>query len=270
MTDDDIAYATGMTDIEQWGYLKSDFARLLQFEPEGCFIARKEGERVGMVTGTSYDDYAFIGSLIVDRGHRGEGIGEKLVSRAVEYLTKKGVTAIELDGVFAAVSLYRRLGFVDKYLSLRFVHEPGGDYGELYRCPDDLMPEIIAFDRDVTGLNRSRMLSRYTGEKSASYYVVREEAVKGYALVRKRAGGIFAIGPLVAVDRMYAESLLLSIMKKYGTRKLEIGVPAVNRGIADFLLENGFMYNQPSLRMYRGRRIDYEKNIYGIFSAEKG
>lgn len=268
--DDDIAFATEMTDVEQWGYLPSDFKRLIEFEPEGCFIGRVDGAPVGIVTSTSYDNFAFIGSLIVKKDSRGGGIGEKLMNTAIDYLTGRGVKTIELDGVFAAASLYRRLGFMDKYLSLRFAREASDDYGELYPCPPELEQDIINFDRQATGLNRGRILSCYFKNKSVSYYAVKEETLRAYALVRKRAGGVFAIGPLVADDRMYAESLLLSLLKKYGTRNLEIGVPALNPEIIDLLLENGFRYNLPSLRMYRGPRVDYERNVYGIFSAEKG
>jgi len=270
MTENDIAFAVEITNIEQWGYLPSDFKRLIAFEPGGCFIGRIDGAPVGILTSTSYDSFAFIGSLIVKKESRGEGIGERLMNTAIDYLAGRGVMTIELDGVFAAVSLYRRLGFMDKYLSMRFVREASSDYGELYSCPPELEPDIISFDRRTTGLDRARMLSSYFEEKNSACYAIKEEAVRAYALVRKRAGGAFGIGPLVAEDRMYAESLLLSILKKYGMRKLEIGVPALNPEIIDLLLENGFRYNLPSLRMYRGPRVDYEKNIYGIFSAEKG
>jgi len=270
MTQDDIAFAVKMTDIERWGYLPDDFKKLMLFEPMGCFVAYKDDHPVGMVTTTSYDKYAFIGSLIVARGTRKEGIGEKLMQTAIDYLEGKGVTTIELDGVFAAASLYRRLGFKDKYLSLRFSREVSKEYGELFSCPRELEGEIVDFDRKAIGLNRARLLSAYFNEDGYSIYAIRENEIKAYILIRKRAGGVFAIGPLVASDQMYAETLLLSVLKKYGPRKLLTGVPAINRGMISLLIENGFIYNMPSLRMYRGPRVDYEENVYCIFSAEKG
>ncbi|HDL03138.1 MAG TPA: GNAT family N-acetyltransferase [candidate division Zixibacteria bacterium] len=270
MTEDDIAFAVKMTDIERWGYLYTDFRKLMLFEPKGCFVAFKDDRPVGMVTTTSYDKYAFIGSLIVARGTRKEGIGEKLMQTAIDYLEGKGVTTIELDGVFAAASLYRRLGFKDKYLSLRFSREVSKEYGELFSCPRELEGEIVDFDRKAIGLNRARLLSAYFNEDGYSIYAIRENEIKAYILIRKRAGGVFAIGPLVASDQMYAETLLLSVLKKYGPRKLLTGVPAINRGMISLLIENGFIYNMPSLRMYRGPRVEYEENVYCIFSAEKG
>lgn len=270
MTEADIPFAVGMTDIEQWGYLPVDFKKLLSFEPDGCFVAWGGDRPIGMITSTSYDKYAFIGSLIVRRENRGEGVGEALIKSAVDFLTGMGVETIELDGVFAAVSLYRRLGFGDKYLSLRFGRNAADEYGELYPCPVEMAGEVIKFDKEVTGLNRARLLSDYFGDSDYSIYAIVEECVKAYILVRKRAGGVFAFGPLVAINQDYAELLCQAVLKKYGCRNLVAGVPGMQTNFAAFLLENGFYHKPPSLRMYWGRKIDYERNIFGIFSAEKG
>ena len=75
MTESDIAFAIEMTDREKWGYLQEDFRRLIYFEPGGCFVARTHGKNIGMVTTTSYRDYAFLGCLIVREEFRGAGIG---------------------------------------------------------------------------------------------------------------------------------------------------------------------------------------------------
>ena len=172
MTEADIPFAVGMTDIERWGYLPADFRRLISFEPDGCFVAWVNDRPVGMITSTSYNNYAFIGSLIVRQESRGEGIGEALMKKAVDHLTEKRIETIELDGVFAAVSLYRRLGFKDKYLSLRFVRDAADEYGELYSCSAEMADKIIAFDRKATGLNRNRMLKAYFGDDDYSIYAI--------------------------------------------------------------------------------------------------
>jgi ribosomal protein S18 acetylase RimI-like enzyme len=159
MTGADIAFALEMTDIEKWGYLQDDFRRLICFEPGGCFVAWKGDRRVGMITTTSYDDYAFLGCLIVPEEQRGQGIGESLMKHAVNYLQNRGVKTIELDGVFAAAPLYRRLGFRDKYLSLRFKRSAGKEAGDVPARSPISVDEIIAFDRRMTGLNRERVIS---------------------------------------------------------------------------------------------------------------
>ena len=100
MREKDIAFATHLAKEEKWGYMEKDFRRLIYFEPEGCFVVWKDKKRVGMVTTTSYKDYAFLGCLIVRKDERGKGIGETLMNHAINYLINREIKTIELDGVF--------------------------------------------------------------------------------------------------------------------------------------------------------------------------
>jgi GNAT superfamily N-acetyltransferase len=275
----DIKFAKTMTDAEGWGYLRDDFRRLVSYEPDGCFVAWENRARVGIITTTSYRDYAFVGSLIVEKAKRGKGIGKMLLSHAVEYLRVKGVRTIELDGVFPAVVLYRRMGFKDKYLSLRFLKraEKGGEggkgnKGEEGEYKTQEVEAVVDFDREMTGLDRERVIRRLLKDFGDVVYVIKErKKLSGYAIVRQREGGYFLIGSWVAENRRAAEAVLSSIVERYSGRTLTVGVPEINRRAVEMVLGRGFVYSsQPSLRMFWGERIDYEKNIYGILSPEKG
>lgn len=270
MTQADIAFAVRMTEAERWGYLRHDFENLIGFEPAGCFIARDGGRPVGIVTSTSYGTYAFVGTLIVKESQRNRGIGERLLMHAVMYLKGKGVRTIELDGVFEATPLYRRMGFVDKYLSLRFFRTPAG--APLITEPPVPAPseEILDFDLHRTGIERQRIIRRYLDEYSNSAFVTRDRALSAYAFVRPRGGGTMAIGPFVAVDDRAAGHLMTGMVMKYSEVGLSVGVPDSKRSMITLLLNLGFKYHTPSLRMYLGDRKDYESHIYGILSPEKG
>lgn len=270
MAENDISFATGLATGEEWGYLEEDFRRLMHFEPEGCFVAWKGDERVGVITTTTYGDYAFLGSLIVKEEERGRGIGKSLMKHAMNYLLGKGVKTIELDGEFLAIPWYRRLGFRDKYLSLRFKGE-GGGYGNagLSYSPE-MAEEIVHFDREKTGLSRERIIGKLLEEFGDSAYVIRRRRVAAYAIVRPRAGGELIVGPMVAENERVAESLLHSVIGKHTGKILHVGVPETNRDAVRILLNAGFKYLEPSLRMYRGERKNYEGNVYGIISPEKG
>ena len=270
MRDTDIPFAVSLTDYENWGYLPDDFRRLLSYEAAGCFVVCEGGESAGIVTTTSYDDFAFIGSLIVEEHHRGKGIGQALMSQAIEYLRGRGVKSMELDGVFHAVSLYRRLGFRDKYLSLRFMRKAQEQHKT--PMPDRInnAEEIIAYDKAATGLDRSRVIREYFGEGSGAVYVEKKAEIRGYGIVRPRAGGIFGIGPVVCNDDSVGRQLMHRMVAGHGHHELEMGVPEINREAIEICRELGFEYRMPSLRMYRGDKRDYERNIYCIFSPEKG
>ena len=271
MTEADIGFAVSMTDHEGWAYLEDDFKRLIKLSPEGCFVAWENDERIGMITSVTYTDYGFLGCLIVREEYRGRKIGEALMRQAVDYLHSKSVRCIELDGVFSAASLYRRLGFQDKYLSLRFARHGSGQAEQKKKLVRSYLPkELTSFDLAQTGINRKELLDSYFREFADSLYVTGNDRLTGYAFVTPRKGGFAKIGPMVAKDKNTAEQILSDILKDYGGGTIIIGVPAVNTAAMMIILHRGFLYGQPSLRMYLGERRDYETSIYGIAAADKG
>lgn len=275
MTAADIDFAVSMTDREEWGNTAADFVRLTALEPNGCFIAREDGEKVGMISTTSYGDYAFIGSLIVRPDRRGRCIGGALMRRAVEYLQSSGVVCIELDATFPAAPLYRRIGFKDKHLSLRFLRpaDDGVD-PDLPSAPvadtDQLVRVVTDIDRRLTGLDRSRVLARLVTEFPGSVFVETSPTPGGFAMVYPRFGNRVNIGPLVAVDNSTAEDILDTVIGSLASREIGIGVPETQSSASIMLRDRGFLYQPPSLRMYRGQRRRYEDHVYAIVSAEKG
>ncbi len=270
MTEADLAFATKCTDIERWGYLPDDFRRLMLFQPGGCFVARSKGRRTGIVTTTGYGRYAFIGSLIVLKSYRGAGVGELLMRRAIEFLEAKGVKTIELDGVFEAASLYRRLGFVDKYHSQRFHRPPHKTAG---RSPSVRVPslnKLLTYDKNRTSISRGHILEHYYRLSDRSYLVAGAKAISGYVLVRPGAGDRVSVGPMVADDLKSCRTLMSAVLARYGHISIGMGVPEGNREMVDLVRSLDFMSLAPSMRMYRGRRKNYEKYIRSILSPEKG
>ncbi|KPJ66664.1 hypothetical protein AMJ44_08065 [candidate division WOR-1 bacterium DG_54_3] len=271
MEHSDIKFAKSLTDIEQWGHLESDFRRLLHLDPQGCFIAWKGNNRVGIATTVSYGDYAFLGNIIVKKEHRGGIIGPRLIQHAVGYLDEKGIKTIELDGVFSAVAMYRYMGFRDKYRSLRLFHKPDGCFDSeksiSYAAP---VRDLISFDHKQTGIQRSRMLHGLIQEFPTHTFCVKEERLQAYAIVRERATHALAIGPLVAEELTVCDVLLSTILATFKSEFMTIGVPEINTAAVEMMLQKGFGCSSPSMRMYRGSRIDYERHVYGIISADVG
>ncbi len=265
----DIAFAKTLTDQEEWGYSAADWRRLAAFEPRGCFIARQKGRRIGVVTTTVYGAYAFVGSLIVVADWRGVGIGYHLLRRALDYLADRGVKTVELDAVLPAAAMYRRLGFKDKYLSLRFLRPAGKALRRPPLTPLRLAA-IPAFDRQRTGIDRARILRRYLRELRGSIFTAGTGRLRAYCVVRPRTGGVHMIGPLVAAEPAAADEVFDRVVRHYRDSALVMGVPAVNPTAAVLAIKHGFRYRNPSLRMYKGPRVDYESAVYGILSPEKG
>lgn len=271
MTGDDLDFAVSMTDAENWGYLRSDFERLLKLAPEGCFVARGSLRRIGIITTSRHGDYGFLGTLIVMKNHRGSGVGKELFERALMYLRAQSVRSVELDGVFPAVNLYRRLGFRDKFLSLRFFRDPEPAAPPTNHEPAPIsLSDLLHFDRELVKVDRTAVLSHFYQDFNDSLLISGNGVVNGYAFVRPRSGNTKAIGPLVARRPEDAVTLVRAAIARYPDRQLTIGVPESRRAFVQSLLEQGFAYRQPSLRMFFGEHLQFEDNVYGIISPEKG
>ncbi len=270
MTADDIGFAIAMTDYERWGNAPADFERLINLDPTGCFVAREDAQKVGMITTTTFNDYAFMGGLIIEIDHRRRGIGEALMRHAIEYLQRKGTTSIELDATFQGVPLYRKLGFRDKYLSFRLMRSASGVSSTKPNCPDYTPEEILSLDKQLTGLDRSNILSRLMYEFNNSVHLIRTDELRGYAFVFPRADLMMQIGPVVAESDEIAASLLSEIVRDNKDHHLAIGLPESSQRFTSVLLEHQFEYWEPTLRMFLGKKRDYESSIYGIVSPESG
>jgi len=119
MTQADIPFALRLIYIENWTYLPEDMARLIAFEPQGCFVAGLNNRRVGIISTTSFGSYGFVGTLIVRKSVRGRGIGRALMQAAntlLQAVIGKFAGAIVTVGVPEvnqdAVRLYLQRGFV--------------------------------------------------------------------------------------------------------------------------------------------------------------
>lgn len=269
----DVEFAVSLTDREGWGHLKRDFYRFLRLHPEGCLVAWLKDEPLGIATTIAFSDYAFLGNVIVRREMRGRGVGLMLMEHALAFLDKKGVRTVELDGVFAAVPIYRMLGFKDKYLSLRFVRKAGAEPDIATRGKLDVarsIREIVMFDHMRTGIERSAMLRQLVKDYVRTTYCLKNGKRYAYAVVKKRADSSLHIGPLVADDKSACARLLRLIIATHGKKDLAVGVPETNRAASRLMLDHGFECRPPSLRMYRGLKKDYERHVYGIVSPDVG
>jgi GNAT superfamily N-acetyltransferase len=273
MDREDVAFARSLTDIERWGHLDEDFQRFLDLNPGGCFVACEHRKRLGIVTSMIHGDHAFLGNLIVRKDARARGVGLRLMERVIAWLDGKGVQTIELDGVFRAVETYRIMGFRDKYLSLRFMRPAAKRQRitpaqEVCRAPD--VARILQYDRERVKIDRSMFLAHLLKGHPDTTYTVDRQGMSAYAVTRTRATSYIHIGPLVADNAENASILLSFICTEHAESDLTIGVPGVNTSALGVVLQRGFVHRPPSLRMYRGERVDYEDSVHGIISADVG
>jgi GNAT superfamily N-acetyltransferase len=270
MTRDDLDFAIALTDAENWGYLRSDFERQISLFPNGCFVARGTLRRLGIITTTRHGDFGFMGTLTVMKSHRSKGIGKALFARALAHLQEGGSKTIELNGVFPTVSLYRRLGFQDKYLSPRLTRPPSPCDGRPEQLLTVTTDEIVRFDREHLRIDRGAVLARYCEDFRDSVFAIGDGQLSAYAIVKLRTNSRMAVGPLVAKNPEAAIALIKTIVSRFHDRTILIVVPEMKTLFLQALVAAGFVHQCPWLRMYSGTRLDSDNCAYGIISPEKG
>ena len=252
---DDVEFALAQTEREGWDPTAELFETCLAHEPDGCFVAEAGDQRVGMVTTIRYGQTAWIGNLIVPPEWRKQGVGRRLMSRAMAHLSERGVQTIRLEADPPGIRLYRRLGFVDELESLRF-HHPGRRVqrqGMAERITQADLPAVAAFDADHFGDDRARLLTLLCQYSEATYKLSGGGKIRGYAIATPSRIGI-RIGPWLADDRDTAETLLQSILADKPDTAVILGVPDANGNAIILLESHGFRRLASSYRMFHGHR----------------
>ncbi|MFX0209107.1 MAG: GNAT family N-acetyltransferase [Candidatus Hodarchaeota archaeon] len=276
MTHSDIEFGYQLaTEIEDWGYKKEDIKRLLYYEPNGCFVAEKRGQKIGIVTTTIYGKIAHLGTLIVLPAYRGYGIGTALMEHALNHLENCGVETIKLDAVTKAIPLYERLGFQKIFLSLRFngFGKIGSD-SKVTRMKKHDLSDVAALDQQYSGLQRKIVLnSLYNATPDLCFLYRENNRLLGFIMTRKSINQ-YKIGPWIC-DPDYegvSEKLLKKVLNQANNNLLWVGVPGGNKKAVVILKKNGFKQRTSSMRMVRGEEHTSEDilGIFGIGSPEKG
>jgi len=88
------------------------------FFPGAYLVVLSEGKMIGYAIGiVRYSDQGHIISIAINREYRRGGAGETLLTELVERLRKIGSTQVYLEvrqSNIAAISLYKKIGFVEK------------------------------------------------------------------------------------------------------------------------------------------------------------
>jgi hypothetical protein len=188
----------------------------------------------------------------VDPARRGQGIGTKLLEKAIEYLNGCGIPSVKLDATPQGKLLYEKLGFVSEYEIERW---------QLQRVPatdatveaSPVTEEILDQDREIFGADRSALLRSIALEHPA--LLVRTPSrgkLTGYSFGRRGAPADH-LGPWVAQDESSARGLLDEFLLRSCGEKVFVDAMKASPWAMKLLRERGFQFLRPLTRMYRGR-----------------
>lgn len=274
MFHEDLGLALALTSAEGWNSTRSDFEELLEYDPHGCFIGEVDAEPIGMVSTVTYQNFGFIGNLIVDKSCRGQQCGRTLMEHAMRYLRSLGVQSILLDGVPGAVTLYEKLGFRRICKSLRLEGMMTGQRSTDVRVmrQDDLT-QVAELDARVFGGRRDYFLSmRFAAHPEHCKVLEINGEIHGY-IMGSISGNSIRIGPwVIARSDALAEQLLLDLAHDVTKQTLKISVLENNVKSLELLHKYAFKDVSFSTRMIYGKdtKGTLSTCLYAIYRPDRG
>lgn len=113
---------------QEWGEETLRFRRTrdnvrinLAKDPEGCFVAKEDGQVVGFVFSRTWGGVGWFGTFAVLPDYQGRRIGKELIAASVEYLRRDPERVVGLETMPQSpynLGLYTRLGFEARFPTL--------------------------------------------------------------------------------------------------------------------------------------------------------
>ncbi|HEY7326415.1 MAG TPA: GNAT family N-acetyltransferase [Gemmataceae bacterium] len=255
-----------------WNQTVADWQRFLDLQPDGCFVAERDGEAVGTTTTCIFGPVAWIAMVLVAESARGLGIGTALMEHALRFLDERGVATVRLDARPMGQRLYERLGFVEQY---RIAHYEGTlPANPRVQLVEDASPgcweELMELDEQITRTDRRGLLRRlFTEHPQSVRFLRRDGHCHGYWTARPGRKAI-RIGPCIATERAGPLPLADAGHRLVG-QPVSIDIPIINEWAsiwADFL---GLTVQHTLARMCRGiPNVEQVECLWASSGPEKG
>lgn len=266
----ELPWALDLAASEGWNPGLSDADPFFAADPQGFFVAEKDGQAVGCVSAVRYGaGFGFIGLYIVRPEQRGHGYGHHLWSRALQHLEGR---LTGLDAVLAQQENYGRSGFRTAYKSLRFQGQAGGQRPQGVRALTDAdFGAVLALDRETFPEERSAFLKAWlTAPGSTALAVDGKKSLAGFGVLRPCGTG-HKIGPLQARDPSAAEALFAGLCAAAEKGPVFLDVPTPNTAGMALAEKHRLKPVFETARMYDGHaphvRLDL---VYGVTTFELG
>jgi GNAT superfamily N-acetyltransferase len=254
MTERHLAAADELRRLAGWNQTSQGWVRLLEVEPEGCFVAVENGELIGTVTTITYGrELAWIGMMLVHPNHRRHGVGTQLMQRALAYLQSLRIECIRLDATPLGRPVYEKLGFLAEWGLTRHQVAPTTECNppNTRELVESDWTAVEKLDSQAFGVSRSCILRRLAQDSPATLVWPAQGPILGYGMLRLGTQADY-IGPLVCADTAGARSLISSLLDIASPRSVFWDVPDDNP-LANALAKRfGFTPVRPLTRMRLG------------------
>ena len=274
MTPSDVPSALRLTVQAGWNQTPGDWLRMLDMEPQGCFIAEVDGVLVGTTVCCTFNEIAWLALVLVDIAFRERGIGRRLVHAGLQYAEDRGVKTVRLDATPLGRPVYERLGFQPQFELSRWGGLPT-DSRAAASPPVAGVSQVVDFerlyelDRQATGTNRTKLLKRLFAESPPGVAWNCDGQVAGS--ITRRPGRLSTqIGPCSGTSDA-CRGLLRSELQAHQSQPVIIDIPVDKADLNAVASEAGLTVQRTLLRMYRGAPVVENLQWFQISSgAELG
>ena len=244
-----------------------------KIQPDGWFLALQNRTPVGMVGATLYGTFAHVGMMAVHPRAQRQGVGIALMEHLLAWLDGLCVPCVLLDASAAGQPLYEKLGFVAYHQVYRLQRRTGLS---LHNCTPQVEPvsirdldELVAYDADIFGADRGRVLHALLTSYPARAFMLRSEAgrIAGYVFAQENH-----IGPWVVQRSQDAEVLLQAALSLPYAGTVSVVAPEENPAAVELLSRYGFEIVRVNRHMGRGAGAPprHRDRIYGQTSLALG
>jgi predicted GNAT family N-acyltransferase len=269
----DLSFAVNLTNTMNWDLVVEDFEFMMELEPMGCFIALDDTKKMGIATTISYENWGWLGNVIVSEKYRGRGVGSHLVRHALEFLVNKDIETVGLYAYLHKVPFYKKLGFEydSEFIYLKGVVHTLPKKNRTRKAVKEDFGRIIALDRQGFGASRRKILTPlfFDAENLCQIAVVGSN-VLGF-IISKRYRRVAEVGPLVCQEGEIdvAIELIKNILNQLQGCSVSICVPKKETTILKKLLKWGLQEAFTVARMFYGKIFE-NRYIYIAESLERG
>ncbi len=200
---DDVDAALRLCRLAGWNQLRADWVRMINYQPDGCFVAVSEDQVIGTVTTTSYGtELAWIGMMLVDPDHRRRGIATELMRASIEYLVAQKIRCIKLDATPEGKPVYERLGFQTEWQYHRWQGTVETDASD---PPGDPNCKTFAMDHAAFGVDRASWLKSLAEDSEVFWHE------DGFGMTRPGARATY-LGPVTAATPEAAREIVSRLL----------------------------------------------------------
>ena len=273
MSNEDLPFAVQITSQMRWNLVEDDFKFMMELEPEGCFVATDNSERIGLATTINYGDIGWFGNLVVNKTHRNKGAGSKLVKHSIEYLLRKHVKTVGLYAYENRIHFYNRLDFKydSDFIVMKGKGFPSPSNSNAKRAQQSDIAKVVECDESCFGSSRRKLLEPLLSDQDNLCYTVIENGHVSAYVVAKVYRGMAELGPLVcpAGRNSLAVDLLKTVLDKLNGVEVSLFLPTKEATTINMLEGKGFTGEFRVVRMFHG--LPVVKNcIQTAESLERG